>query len=318
VSASAHERYRDELTLLADDEPILHALKLDGEWRRTYARFFPDAEPFAVLTLESAARMLRVDVFHGLRFAATDVADDIPGLRAVLAAGAEIVRYHPGRRCTVRDGDRFGKVGVGPELLAAQQLLWEHRHELGFAVAEPLGYEAGTLWLGAVPGAPAPLDAELAERMGAALATLARSSLRPQRRQERRTAAEELVRRVPALRDEAEAPHITPGPPRPIHGAPDPPQWLLHGDTLGLIDFDKLALGDPEADVAAFMEEAAAEDGGDAIAAAFKAGYGPLDDERLSAYRRERRIAKALRAASALRPDGDERAARRLRRAGAP
>ena len=83
-----------------------------GAGRRVAAHvrgFFPDAEPFAVLTLERAGRMLRVDVFDGLRFAATDVADDIPGLRAVLAAGAEIVRYHPGRRCTVRHGDRSAR-----------------------------------------------------------------------------------------------------------------------------------------------------------------------------------------------------------------
>ena len=82
---------------------------------------------------------------------------------------------------------------------------------------------------------------------------------------------------------------IAPGPPRPIHGAPHPPQWLADGDALGLIDFDRLALGDPEADVAAFMEAAAAEDGGEAVAAAFARGYGPLDERRLDAYRSERR-----------------------------
>jgi hypothetical protein len=47
----AHFRYRAELQELATDEPIRRALDLDGGWRRTYARFFPDAEPFAVLTL---------------------------------------------------------------------------------------------------------------------------------------------------------------------------------------------------------------------------------------------------------------------------
>jgi hypothetical protein len=305
VSASAHARYRNELTLLADDAPVIQALDLETGWRRTYARFFPDGEPFAVLTFERAGRMLRVDVFHGLRFEATEV---------VAPAGDEIVRYHPGRRCTVKRGDRFGKIGVGPEVLTAQQLLWAHRHELGFAVAEPLGYEDGTLWLGAVPGEPAPLA--LAQQMGAALATLARSSLRPPGRPPPDTAAEELIRRVPALRDEVQAllVDIVPGPPRPIHGAPHPPQWLYDGDRLGLIDFDKLALGDPESDVATFME-AAGEAG-----AAFREGYdGPLDEQRLTAYRNRRRIAKALRAARAVRPDGDEKAARRLRKgAGAP
>jgi hypothetical protein len=261
--------------------------------------------------------MLRVDAFRRpLRFVATNVADDLPGLRAVLAAGGDVVRYHPGRRCTVRHGDRFGKVGAGPELLDAQQAIWAHRHELGFAVAEPLGYEDGTVWLAALPGGPVPLEAALAERMGAALATLARSSIRPTRRPEPFTAAEELIRRVPALRDEVKAllDDITPGPPRPVHGAPHPPQWLIDGERLGLIDFDKLAFGDPEADVATFMVEAAAEDGGEAVAHAFKTGYGPLDERRLASYRKRRWITKALRAASALCPDGDKRAARRLAR----
>ena len=69
------------------------------------------------------------------------------------------------------------------------------------------------------------------------------------------------------------------------------------------------------------MEAAAAEDDGEPVADAFARGYGALDPRRLDYYRRERRVAKALRAASALRPDGDERAARRLarsRRAGVP
>ncbi len=302
---SAHDRYRAGLEALATDDSIRRALGLTGEWRRTYARFFPDEEPFAVLTFQSAGRMLRVDVYEGLRFEATE-----------LPSGT--VRYHPGRRLTVRDGDRFGKIGVGPELLDAQRELWAHRHELAFAVAEPLGYDAQTrtLWLAAVPGDQPDLTPALAERMGAALATLHRSSVRPAALREPPDHATELIRRVPALRDRVEAllaDPPPPGPPRPIHGAPHPPQWLIDGDELGLIDFDRLALGDPEADVAAFVEAAAAEDDGGPVAEAFARGYGALDPRRLEYYRRERRVAKALRAASALRPDGDKKAARRLR-----
>jgi aminoglycoside phosphotransferase (APT) family kinase protein len=102
---------------------------------------------------------------------------------------------------------------------------------------------------------------------------------------------------------------IEAGPPRPLHGAPHPPQWLADGDRLGLVDFDRLSVGDPEADVAVYVE--GVEDPG--AAEAFARGYGPLDARRLAAYRARRRILKALRAATALRPDGDERAARRLR-----
>ena len=319
MSGSPYERYRAEL------------IRLHDEFRPVYARFLPDAEPFAVLTLERDGRMILVECFADGRVE-SDVADTLPGLRAVLAAGAEIVRYHPRRRCTVRAGERFGKVladGSGPALFAAKRELWAHRDELGFAVAEPLSYddETRTLWLAAVPGEDARPrlagtdGAALAGRMGAALATLAASGVNASAAPAR-SAADELVRRVPELRDDvsrlleeiarlhAAAP---PRRPRPVHGAPHPPQWLVDGEHLGLIDFDRLALGDPEADVAAFVEAAAAEDGGEAIAAAFLAGYGPLDEQRLTAYRHERRIARALRAASALRPDGAERAVRRLR-----
>src|SRR3954464_2444364 len=126
MTASAHDRYRRELALLADDRRLLDALDLDDRWQRRYGRFFPDREPFAVLTLQGPERLCRVDVFRepALRFAITDVADDpaLPGLRALLDAGAEIVRYHPGRRCTVRHGERFGKLLAGaPAVLRAQR-----------------------------------------------------------------------------------------------------------------------------------------------------------------------------------------------------
>lgn len=268
-----------------------------------------------------------------------EVADDpaLPGLRAVLEAGAEIVRYHPHLRCTVRAGDRFGKVladDSGPALLAGQRSLWAHREELGFAVAEPLGYDetTRTVWLGAVAGAEVAATPRLAGEMGRVLATLARSGVVPPGAEARpageaRPGGEARPRRSPrdtaaalvaaALRDEAdalvariEALHAAarPAPPRPVHGAPHPTAWLVDGDRLALIDFDRLALGHPEADVAAFMA------GAPEIAAAFKAGYdGDLDERRLEADRLERGLAKALRATYDLRPDALERAARRLR-----
>ena len=36
----------------------------------------------------------------------------------------------------------------------------------------------------------------------------------------------------------------------PVHGAPHQHQWLADGQRLGLIDFDRFALGDPELDLA--------------------------------------------------------------------
>ena len=209
-----------------------------------------------------------------------------PACAPCWTAGAEIVRYHPHLRCTVRLGERYGKVladDSGPALLAAQRELWAHRDELGFAVAEPLEYDAATrtVWLGAVRGEPVEPTPELARRMGAALATLARSGVcrraaraggearggeartaRPRRaRGARATSPRRSSRPSPSLRGEVEALlariaalHAAAAdvPLRPTHGAPHPTAWLLDGERLGLVDFDRLALGHPERDVAAF------------------------------------------------------------------
>ena len=115
--------------------------------------------------------MLRVDVYDGLRSSPTRPTPALPP-----RPGRRSSATTRGARCTVRDGDRFGKVRAtsGPELLDAQRELWEHRHELGFAVAEPLGYDPATRRCGSprYPAQPAGPTPELAERMGAALATL--------------------------------------------------------------------------------------------------------------------------------------------------
>ena len=133
-----------------------------------------------------------------------------------------------------------------------------------------------------------------------------------------RDVAAALVAAVPELRGEVEAllariaalhSAAADVPLRPTHGAPHPTAWLLDGERLGLVDFDRLALGHPERDVAAFA--AGAPD----VADAFARGFGELDATRLEAYRLERGLAKALRATYDLSEDAHERAARRLRRA---
>src|SRR4051812_16523446 len=183
MTASAHQRYRRRLEALAGDP-------FDLGTRRS-GRFFPDQEPFAVLTFERAGRMRRVEVFSD-RHEISDAADEFPGLRRALAAGAEIVRYHPGRRCTVRLGERFGKIAPeAPAIFAAHAEIWRHRDELGFAVPEPLELDGDIVWLSRVAGTPPP--PESAETMGAALATLHRSRVRPTRHHEPRDAAAELI-----------------------------------------------------------------------------------------------------------------------------
>jgi aminoglycoside phosphotransferase (APT) family kinase protein len=131
-------------------------------------------------------------------------------------------------------------------------------------------------------------------------------------------AATRLLDELRALQAAARGPA-----PRPIHGAPHAHQWLICGDRLGLVDFDRVALGDPERDAATFMAELDFEDrttvGVEELNRAFLGGYeevaGALDPALLRAYRAHKRLAKALRTARALRPDGDERAERHLARA---
>jgi aminoglycoside phosphotransferase (APT) family kinase protein len=106
-----------------------------------------------------------------------------------------------------------------------------------------------------------------------------------------------------------------------VHGALHVSQWLEHGDRLALLDYDSLALGDPELDAATFLADLDVENRErvpvDRLGTTFLAGYeetaGPLDSRLLAAYRAHRRLEKALRVARALRPDGDRKAERRLR-----
>jgi hypothetical protein len=110
---------------------------------------------------------------------------------------------------------------------------------------------------------------------------------------------------------------------RPVHGALHAAQWLDDGSELGLVDYDALALDDAELDAATFLAGLDVENRErtpvDWLAERFLAGYSaagdPLDPRLLQAYRAHRLLEKALRVARAVRPDGDEKAERRLRRA---
>ena len=281
----------------------------------------------------------------------------MPSIATVLASAraATVVRYRPLRRCTIRveqpDGARYAKVfpdvtGARIHADALHLQAMAVRGELGFDVAAPVRWdeETRTLWQHAVPGVPAAPQlfgtdgAAMARRMGAAAASLVRSRVRPTERfdasaqinRTRRYAAE-LTRRVPALGDEIDRlldrlgrlpAGATPGL-RPIHGAPHPHQWLVHEDRLGLVDFDRLALGDAEMDVATFLGELETEDELGAplesltgeFLDAYQSRAGRLDHHRLLWYRAHKRLAKALRSVRSLRVDGDARSARHVTRA---
>jgi Phosphotransferase enzyme family len=318
-------------------------------------------EPGSVVRVEAydeepAARDAREAVLRSeagwLRVAGIASDPALRSLPALLAGPGRrtVIRYRPYRSCTVRvDAGRrsvYAKVFPdrrGERVHRAGAALWAvaERGELGFAVPRPERYDASsrTLWQSRVAGRPVRAERAPAHRMGLALASLANAALdRPAllapaaalARSQRLGGA--LVRSVPALEgdvgellaqlDRAHA-AARPGALVPVHGNPHAGQWLDDGAQLGLVDFDGLALGEPELDAGALLAGLEFEDPArvpvERLRAAFLAGYAeggpPLDGARMAVHRAHRRLAKALRAATSLRPDGDRRAARHLRRA---
>jgi hypothetical protein len=381
MTASSHEHYRDALTALVGDAAILPIVWAAGtrsgwwtserKWRRMYSRFMPDAGTFAwfVFTSEIPSQEIcRIEMFERRPEAGgtCDMCDvetevgwarltrfpfdpELPGV-APLAARATVVRYHPGKRCTLRivDGDRtvFAKVYAtnrGARVHEDLVALWRARSQgqLQVSTAEPLSWDASarTLWQTALEGRPATEGLcgrhgeDLARRMGTGAASLTRATVTPSGvcdgaagLARSRRHADELVHRVPclcgmvsAIVDRLTSLHarFPSRDLRPIHGAPHPGQWLDAGSEVGLIDFDRFSLGDPEMDAGIVLGDldALAEPALplDQLAAAFLDGYRAagvtLREPLIRAYRAHQQLAKALRAAQAIRPDGDRRAA---------
>jgi hypothetical protein len=280
-------------------------------------------------------------------------------LAQVMSNGGQfqVMRYRPHMRCTLRVTDpniahvRYAKVFVndsGDAIHRDGLALWQatQRGELGFQVAPPDHWDAATrtIWQGCVPGKP--VFAELASdkgihmalRLGRACGSLPRSTLRPSAQftatdQLEATArnAKTLLRYLPCaagvlhefLHDltmihQQHACHLM-----PIHAAPHAHQWLVAGQELGLVDFDRFCLGDPELDVATFIAEMDFERSTQVPVAqlnrAFMDGYEShgvsLRKPLLQAYRAHKRLAKTLRSTRAVRPDGIERALHHLQRA---
>jgi hypothetical protein len=329
---------------------------------RDYERFHPDSQPFAMLVLRDGREpVVRVEAFDerpaGDGVFASDagwlraspLASD-PALRALpdlLARPGRqaVVRYRPYRRCTLRFAGSYAKVFAdrrGERLAHEGRMLWAaaERGELGFAVARPERYDPAsrTLWQSRVPGGPLP-KAFPARRLGRALASLAKADIEARRvwgpaaplaRSAR--LARGLVRAVPDA--ECDVERLIAGLRRaqsaarrgalvPVHGNPHPGQWLDGEARLGLVDFDGLALGEPELDAAAVVAALEFEDPArvpvERLREEFLAGYmeggGSPDGRVMAIHRAHRRLAKAVRVAASLRPDGDARAVRHLRRA---
>ncbi len=284
-------------------------------------------------------------------------------LAAVIASHPQptVLRYRPRRRCTVGFEisspvsivkvypQKFAKRGRGEQIYASGLALWRTaaRGELRFTVARPDRWdlESRTLWqerckgVSVLPKLWGIEGPAVAHSMGQAAASLCCSTLKPERVFDgtaqlaaSRRYAEELARRVPGLAPAVDAllnsltdAHLS-GPRRPlrpIHGDLDAGQWLQDGSQLCLLDFDDFALGDPELDVANFLNELQIqEECGPAVhglSQAFLAGYesvaAPLAVELLGVYLAHKRLFRALTMARSLRPDGDQRAEHLVRRA---
>lgn len=342
----------------------------DSDWIKEYGRFHPESERWAVLVMTSVDPPVRLTLGFCAEsdpecthpdtgpFVVSRFPDDagLPSLPRVLAtlADPQVVRYRPGRRCTLRGttdvGERFVKILRDPaaDLQRDAAALWEagRRGEFGFRVAEPFGWDASTcaLWQGVAPGIDAsgivfgPDGADLCRQMGTALGELARSSVAPARRaassdQRARThrALRRVVDRIPSLIDRVAVvgaaidrrhDSLRARPLVPAHGSAHVHQWLVADDgTLGLIDFDRFALGEPELDIATFAAELDTEQSltvpVDVLERAMCDGYesvaDPLDPDRIALYRTEKRIAKVARTAWAIRADYADRAERHLR-----
>ncbi len=267
-------------------------------------------------------------------------------------SNARVVRYRPGHRCTLEsrtnDAHFFIKVFGAPlgwPIHCHGERLWQASRvgELGFAVPRPGYWDAGlsALWQHALLGAPLGarlLSADgllLAARLGHAAATLPASNVRFETNfsaadQQRRTAryVEELCVRLPThtrmldmlMAQLAKVAQRPVSPPRPIHGALHSHQWLEADGRLGLVDFDRLCMGEPELDVATFATELAYERDAAhapaALVATFREAYaeraGALDPARLAFYAAHKHLAKALKCVRGVRADAERRAIRAL------
>lgn len=263
-------------------------------------------------------------------------------------AQVTLVRYHPGSRATVRVAHpgpevRFAKV-FSDERGESRYRMARRLAAAGLPlrVPRPLAYDADrcVLWHAALAGVPAtallpgPAGPVVARRLGVALGRLHVSGIRPTRgraaegliRAERH--ARETGRLVPALGDRVLRLLDSVGPDAwaadsrvvPVHGSPYPTQWLLEeGHEPGLLDFDRFSWAEPEHDLASFLVELRAlgpEADDPGVAEAFLDGhrsvFGPVDAAALQRHCTLRRVGKVLRAARALRADGDRRAERVL------
>lgn len=333
-----------------------------ARWTRHFARVRDTEQHWAELVYKNIADptdLVSLQFHHGsddqIRFVRFPDDPALPGLTEVIGSldGPDVIRYRPGHRCTVsgRSGAelRFVKVTRHAEALYRDAMvLWEAAAggRFDFRVAEPVRFDAATqsFWQGRVGGGPiaegvlGPEGETWAQAMGRSLGQLAGSGVHPThtittadqvartRRSADRTVSlfPNLAARVALVMDELErrGAALSAADLVPVHGAPHMHQWLHDGSILGLVDFDRFSLGDPELDAATFLAELESEKSRqcsvEAVRTAMSRGYAdadrPLDEARVDYYLLHKRLSKVTRTAWAVRPDRAERTDDRLRR----
>jgi aminoglycoside phosphotransferase (APT) family kinase protein len=128
--------------------------------------------------------------------------------------------------------------------------------------------------------------------------------------------------RLAQVRSELERRHAALSPRQlvPVHGAPNLHRWLVQGSRLGLVSFDRFALGDPEFDLVTLLAEIDNERTphrpGTLIESAlidgFEARGTRVDAVRIWLYRVHQRMATVTRTAWAVRADAAARAEHHL------
>ena len=240
----AHVRYCQQLVAARSDDVIIGLIERGAmlpEWwprcrplRRTYGRFFPEAERYLSITLETIGGpqvvanveafadappdggwVIGAEPFGYLRLSLAIDNLKLPALVGLMGRpGSRMVRYRPGQRCVVRvdDGDRtmWAKTFADDrgEIIHHNDLLvWERRHELAFTVAPPGRYDAATrtMWNDHVPGAPVKAvlkgadGSVMSARMGRAFGTIPASSIVPALTNEPRAELERTMIRAAHL-----------------------------------------------------------------------------------------------------------------------
>ena len=300
------------------DAQIVHPHRPDSPRCKGWATYRLEGAEEALVCLQASRdrdlvvwRFPDDPVLGGLRglLAAGDDAAGLVGRDGAVGVTAHVVRWQPGRSCTVRfdvPGTPpcavYGKAVDGVDVRAAaarHEALWLAAQSSALRVAQPLGCAPAlkVLWTRGVPGlsfAAAPWHGA-AQALGAAaaasIAGLHASAAEPQRRvvvgdcvAEARKKVAKLSTALPSVAPslgrllagtQASLARAAPARELTVHGDLHLDQLIATAQGAVLLDLDELGLGPPELDAAELVVDAVMRDRseGQTLAASFLAAY---------------------------------------------